>query len=388
MQKDCKNGKGPQTRRNRTFTFSQDQKAAGPLLDRFLHLCRGQQFFQQEGGRSLGPQKQILCFEGAHIIVVSSGKKISMSRWNAMSSVWIFAMTDDRLYCLNSHHGFRLVKLEVAQAIADIAEANRVDFRLSLPISEGFSCFGHKGSFGHQLCQCIKNMNAYNEHKFTMPVINGFDTPHLSELVKLCSAQSDFVHVPRINSIYPVKRLFVDDHFAAWPAQVVELPTMNLVVAGCSAVGRKPELDVFSKVFMVKPAGKEKLKLNQMGPGFVTDSKECQQFIKELKLQRLAPEDWSMCDLIYILYHAKLIVVQWGALSFLPALFAKQGNPNSQTVIVLKHPRYHGEQWKHPTWFHIVLVKQEHLMDTEFTQCRRLINQGLSNQGRNNPHQT
>jgi hypothetical protein len=254
--------------------------------------------------------------------------------FNKIAGLYIYIFDENMIY----HYDQICYDEEKIKDLINIAE-NFID-KNNFDVVNGnfFFCFNQARSFGHCICNILSILNENKKNKeIGLLPISGFTTNHIYQIIRIFYPNLKIL--AKTNQFYKIDEITIYKNIdKIWPFQI----------------DQRISKDIRKKVYKKR---KSKIKFipcflkfkthettSTLGPSFKKTPKLL-KFFENNKIKCFFPEKMHFYQLLNIIYNCKTIIVQWGALSFLPFIFASFLNIK---VIVLKHESYNKELWTHP----------------------------------------
>lgn len=283
-----------------------------------------------------------IILNNCNLIILSKNisAKNNTLRYNNIDGIFIFCYDDHRMYCLNNSDITNLSPqlLIMLKNIIMCANFNNIR-QITDTCIPAFSIIR---SFGHQLCFVLGRLFDFeNCSDKSVKILTGFNTPHINQLINLYDSAP--LNINNINCVYKCKRIIIPRKFYLTPRPLIN-NYANSLIKLIHNVHNYENRNILIPNTLVLIKYQKNGSSNSLGGKFeISDDN-----IKHLKCKGfsfVSAESISIYALIILLNKSNSIIVQWGALSFLPMIF----NISSSTKItVFKHPNYSHENNFHP----------------------------------------
>lgn len=201
----------------------------------------------------------------------------------------------------------------------------------SIPImGSNYYCFNYHQSFGHALCVTLSTLY-YGRGKGHIP-LSGYTTKHMYELIKL--HENNINILTETNTIYCIEELFIYQ-----TTEHITPDKVNSIIIDDTYLKAFKNMNLNYIPCFIKF---EDTKTQHTLGRFFTRTPKMMEFLHNNNIKLIEPEKLDFVSLINIIYNAPFLIVQWGALTYFPTIFANNNKNNftNRKMIVMKHKSY------------------------------------------------
>ena len=276
------------------------------------------------------------------------------------NGLYLFVFTSRMIYRFDT---FPLDKSKVLQMVHEHVTKNKRTHNKE----KVFWCFPKKRSFGHSICNIIGLLyQNFLYHNFNYQPCTGFTTKHIIQLINVF--KKPFI-LDEVNVIYQI------NNFCVFKDMLCEMPE-NINTQMLSTLKSKIFLkkDINYPVCFIKTqTQKNKFTLGQV----FQQNNLFNSFVKRNNVKLFNPENLNFTQMVNLIYNAKTLVVQWGALSFIQMIFRDNQSllkkDHTQKVIILQHKSYSREILLFPSHYIIIRNIDPNWNIQSIRQIERLI---------------